>query len=294
MNSLGSRVGCKSPSRHRRQRSCFSFSSIFNPIPAQLIARELCYWEGGGILALKRYTNYTENWTPLLVLTIIIIFFILSQIQTTYGFTFNNVDSTKLHLSDEQKSLAPYGVNIGRIILYCTAIVIVILTRLKWTKHGRKVTKRKIIVESIFYLALSSIVIFESFYNVGVPILYLVPYLILFFGLQQYSYLHSNRLMSFWKEPKSASIYVKGGTHIHAVFVIGTASRIIISIFFIGSLFGPSQQGIIYASDSTVMLATIVFDLLLMISVGLLIGVNRRILIRYNLISEGRENISEK
>ena len=225
---------------------------------------------------------------------VIIIFFILSQIQTTYGFTFNNVDSTKLHLSDEQKSLAPYGVNIGRIILYCTAIVIVILTRLKWTRHGRKVTKPKIIVESIFYLALSSIVIFESLYNVGVPILYLVPYLILFFGLQQYSYLHSNRLMSFWKEPKSASIYVKGGTHIHAVFVIGTASRIIVSILFIGSLFGPSQQGIIYASDSTVMLATIVFDLLLMISVGLLIGINRRILIRYNLISEGRENISEK
>ena len=226
------------------------------------------------------------------MLTIIIIFFILSQIQTTYGF--NNVDSTKLHLSDEQKSLAPYGVNIGRIILYCTAIVIVILTRLKWTKHGRKVTKPKIIVESIFYLALSSIVIFDSLYHVGVPILYLVPYLILFFGLQQYSYLHSNRLMSFWKEPKSASIYVKGGTHIHAVFVIGTASRIIISILFIGSLFGPSQQGIVYASDSTVMLATIVFDLLLMISVGMLIGINRRILIRYNLISEGRENISEK
>ena len=69
--------------------------------------------------------------------------------------------------------------------------------------------------------------------------------------------------MSFWKEPKSASIYVKGGTHIHAVFVIGTASRIIISILFIGSLFGSSQQGIIYASDSTVMLATIVFDLLI-------------------------------
>jgi len=34
--------------------------------------------------------------------------------------------------------------------------------------------------------------------------------------------------------------------------------------------------------------------LLLMISVGLLIGINRRMLIRYNLINEGRENISEK
>jgi hypothetical protein len=231
------------------------------------------------------------------VLTIIIIFFILSQIQTTYAFTFNNVDSTKLHLSYAQKSLAPHGVNIDRVIIYSTygiAIVIVILTRLKWTKHGRKVTKPKIIVESIFYLALSSIVIFDSLYHVGVQILYLVPYLILFFGLQQYSYLRSNRLMSFWKESKSASIYVKGGTHIHTVFVMGTATRIIIDILFIGSLFGPSQRGVILTSNSTVVLATIVLDILLMISVGLLIGINRRILTRYNLINQGRENISEK
>jgi hypothetical protein len=190
--------------------------------------------------------------------------------------------------------LAPYGINIGRIILYSIVIAVVILTRLRWTKHGKKVTKPKIIVESIFYLALSSIVIFDSFYHVGVPILYLVPYLLVFFGLQQYSYLHSNRLISFWKESKSASIYVKGGTHIHAVFVIGTVTRVIISILFIGSLFGPSQQGIIDTTHSTVLSATIAFDFLLIISVGLLIGVNRRILIRYNLINEGRENISEK
>jgi hypothetical protein len=78
------------------------------------------------------------------------------------------------------------------------------------------------------------------------------------------------------------------------MFVIGTASRIIISILFIGSLFGPSQQGIIYASNSTIVLATIAFDSLLMISVGLLIGINRRILIRYNLINEGKENIPEE
>ena len=71
-------------------------------------------------------------------MTIIIILFILSQIQPTFAFTLNPVDSTKLHLSNEQKSLAPYGVNIGRIILYSVAIVLVILTRLKWTKHGRR------------------------------------------------------------------------------------------------------------------------------------------------------------
>ena len=231
---------------------------------------------------------------PIFALTIIAIFIMLSGIETASAITVNNIDPSKLHLSDAQKSVAPYEANIGRIILYSIVIVIVIITRLRWTKYGRRVTRPKIIAESIFFLVLSSIVAFDSFYDVGIPILYLIPYLILFLGLAYYSYLHSNQLMSFWKESKSGSIYVKGGTHIHLAYVIGTTSRIIISVLFIGSLFTPSRRGLIYIDNSTAVLATIVFDFLLMISVGLLIGINRRILIRYNLISQGRENISEK
>ena len=231
---------------------------------------------------------------PIFALTIIAIFIMLSGIETASAITVNNIDPSKLHLSDAQKSVPPYGANIGRIILYSIVIVLVIVTRLKWTKHGRKVTKLKIMIESIFFLALGSIVVFDSFYNDGVPILYLIPYSILFFGLQHYTYLHSNRLIAFWKESKSGSIYVKGGTHIHLAYVIGTASRIIISVLFIGGLFSPSRRGIIYIDNSTVVLVTIVFDLLLLISIGLLIGINRRILIRYNCIKEGKEKISEK
>jgi hypothetical protein len=242
----------------------------------------------------KRSSVYTGDPKPILGLSIITIFIILFALQTAHAFTFNNINPAKLRLSDAQKSIAPYGANVGRIILYSIVIVIVVVTRLKWTKHGRKVTKPKIIAESSFFVTLGSIVVFDSFYDVGVPILYLVPYLIVFFGLQHYSYLHSNRLMSFWKESKSGSIYVKGGTHIHLAYVIGTISRIIISVLFIGSLFSPSGRGIIYIDNSKVVLATIVFDLLLMISIGLLIGINRRILIRYNYIREGKEKISEK
>ena len=242
----------------------------------------------------KRNSVYTKYSKPILVLSIITIFIILSSIQTVYASTSNNIDPANLHLSDAQKSVAPPGSNIVRIILYSIVIVIVIVTRLKWTKHGRRITKPKIMAESIFFLILSSIVVFDSFYDVGIPILYLIPYLILFIGLAYYSYLHSNRLMSFWRQSKTGSIYVKGGTHIHLAYVIGTTSRIIISVLFIGSLFNPSRRGIIYIDNSTVVLATIVFDLLLMTSVGLLIGINRRILIRYNLIKQGKESISEK
>jgi len=231
---------------------------------------------------------------PILGLTMISILLLLFSMQTTaYAITFNDLDP-KLQSFDVQKSIDPSGVNIGRIILYSIVIVIVILTRFRWTRHGRKITKTRLIIESIFFLVIGSIVVFDSFYNVGVPILYLIPFLLLFFGLQHISYLHSNRLMSFWKESKSKSIYVKGGSHIYLAYVVGTASRIIISILFIGSLFSPSRRGIIYADESTTLLATILTNLLLMASLGLLIGINRRILVRYNSIMEGRETISER
>ena len=228
------------------------------------------------------------------ILTIATIFIILSTIQSIHALTVNNIDPMKLQLSNTQKSISLNEMNISKIILYSIVIIILAITRLKWAKHGRKVTKPRIIIESIFFLTIGSIVLFDSFYNVGIPILYIIPYLVVFLGLQQYSYLHSNKFISFWTDLKTNSIYVKGGTHIHLAYVIGTASRIIISILFIGSLFTPSRRGIIYIDSSTTVLATVVFDLLLMISLGLLIGINRRILIRYNLISTGREKISEK
>ena len=228
------------------------------------------------------------------ILTIASIFIILSTIQSIHALTFNNIDPTKLQLSNAQKSISLNEMNISKIILYSIVIIILAVTRLKWAKHGRKVTKSKIIIESIFFLAIGSIVIFDSFYNVGIPILYIIPYLVVFLGLQHYSYFHSNKFMSFWTDSKTSSIYVKGGTHIHLAYVIGTASRIIISVLFIGSLFTPSRHGIIYIDSSTTVLATVVFDMLLMISLGLLIGINRRILIRYNLINTGKEKISEK
>jgi len=90
------------------------------------------------------------------------------------------------------------------------------------------------------------------------------------------------------------SIYVKGGTHIHLAYVIGTTSRIVISVLFVGSLFSPSKRGVIYLNDTITVIATILTDLLFMISLGLLIGINRRTLIRYKLIMNGKEDIPEK
>src|SRR6476469_46231 len=87
-----------------------------------------------------------------------ITFITLFAIQISeFAFIFNNVDLTNLDFSFMQVSLSPYGVNVGRLILYVIVISIVIVTRYKWTKYGRKITKMRIRVESIFFLALSSI-----------------------------------------------------------------------------------------------------------------------------------------
>ena len=138
---------------------------------------------------------YVKNWMSIPILTIATIFIILSTIQSIHALTFNNIDSTKLQLSNAQKSISLNEMNISKIILYSIVIIILVVTRLKWAKHGRKVTKPKIIIESIFFLAIGSIVIFDSFYNVGIPILYIIPYLVVFFGLQHYSYFHSNKFI---------------------------------------------------------------------------------------------------
>ena len=70
---------------------------------------------------------YTEHAKPILILlSIIFIFILLFAIQPAYASKFNNIDPAKLHLSDAQQSMAPFGANIGRIILYSIVIVIVI------------------------------------------------------------------------------------------------------------------------------------------------------------------------
>ena len=83
-------------------------------------------------IILKRNRDNTIDTTLILVLFGIIILIPLSTVQTAPAFA--------------QTSKSPFGANIGRIILYSIVIIFVIVTRIKWTTHGRKVTKPKIIL----------------------------------------------------------------------------------------------------------------------------------------------------
>lgn len=193
---------------------------------------------------------------PILVLVVIIMLSTCDPLQTAYAYTHIDPNYAKLHLSNFWDPEWVYAPNIYKIVLYWIVIVIMIITTLKWTKYGRKVIRRTIIGDSILFSALSFIFVFESFYNIKIPVLFIIPYLILFLVFEHISLAHSNRLISFWKEPESDLIYVRGGTHIHIAYVIGTASRLMISILFVGSLFVPSRRGIINVNSSTVLLAT--------------------------------------
>ena len=237
----------------------------------------------------KRYSVYTEQSKPILVVSMIIIFIILFAIQTAHASTSNDIDPTKLHLSDAQKTMAPYGANVGRIILYCIVIVIVIVTRLKWTKHGRKVRKPKIIrvyfLFSIkFYCCLRFILWCWHSNFISYSVFNIVSWFsILFLFTFKSAYIILDGIKVWF--------YLCKGRNTHSSCI---CDRDKITHHNIGLVYWQFVHAKSTRNNLHWWIATIVFDMLLMISIGLLIGINRRILIRYNLLKEGKEKISEK
>ena len=84
---------------------------------------------------------------------------------------------------------------------------------------------------------------------------------------------------------------------IHVIYIVSVVLRFAISLAYIGS---QSFQYRIQASaqfvskNDIVILAIIVVDIFMIFGLGLLVGLNRRLLKRFHLISQGKEIIEEK
>ena len=148
---------------------------------------------------------------------------------------------------------------------------------------------------TVIYLALTCFFAVTSFL-IGIPFLYLIGYLAVFIISQFVSYHYADRSLSFWKTP-DGSIYSMDGLLIHVVYLVSVVLRFAISLAYIGS---PSFQYQIEASgqldskSEVVTFAIIVADIFMIFGLGLLIGLNRRLLKRFILISQGKEIIEEK
>ena len=179
------------------------------------------------------------------------------------------------------------------VVLDLIIVAVIALSKLRKTFRGWKVKRKPIFAITILYLGLTCFFAVSSFF-IGIPYLYLIVYLAVFIISQFVSYHYADRSLSFWKTP-NGSIYSKGGLLIHVVYIVSVVLRFAISLAYIGSQ--SFQYHVVSGLDSkseVVIFAIIVVDIFMIFGLGLLVGLNRRLLKRFRLISQGKEIIEEK
>ena len=169
--------------------------------------------------------------------------------------------------------------------------------------QGTKVSVKKTIIFSVYYLAIAYFLVYNSFLIGNVPFVYVIPYSAVVIAAGYGSYRYSKRILSFWKlstngDESSSAIYSKGGLAIYLLYIAALIVRSAINFIFIGSekfYFNNQQEAILENGSSAILvmsplvhtdLATTILaftatDFLLMVGAGLLIGRNARVLKYY-------------
>jgi hypothetical protein len=190
------------------------------------------------------------------------------------------------------------------LLIFTFAItIIIIIFRIRKVMQGTKVSVKKTIIFSAYYLAIASFLFYNSFLIGSVPFAYAVPYSAIAVASGYGSYKYSKRILSFWKlstkgdENSSSTIYSKGGLVIYLLYIVALIVRSAINFIFIGSekFYFNNQEAIlengssailimpplVHTDSATTILAFTATDFLLMVGAGLLIGRNARVLKYY-------------
>ncbi|MFL6371425.1 MAG: hypothetical protein ACJ72F_11420 [Nitrososphaeraceae archaeon] len=189
------------------------------------------------------------------------------------------------------------------LLIFTFAItIIIIIFRIRKVMQGTKVSVKKTIIFSAYYLAIASFLVYNSFLMGSVPFAYAVPYSAIAVASGYGSYKYSKRILSFWKlstkgDENSSTIYSKGGLAIYLLYIVALIVRSAINFIFIGSekFYFNNQEAIlengssailimpplVHTDSATTILAFTATDFLLMVGAGLLIGRNARVLKYY-------------
>ena len=130
--------------------------------------------------------------------------------------------------------------NNGIFSLIFTFVIIIIISvlRIRRSIQGTKVSVKKTIIFSAYFVAMTSFLVYNSFLIGSVAVLYVIPYSAVVIVIY-YSYIHSKRSLSFLKLPDSnggnSAIYVKGGSSMYFLYVAALTIRVVINFLFIGS-----------------------------------------------------------
>jgi len=172
---------------------------------------------------------------------------------------------------------------ISLIPIIVTALVAIL--KIRKAHEGSKVNRTVLIVTSIVFSIFVSYFILNSFL-IGIPVLFLPIFIILFIGAEFLTYNYVK--MSFWRG-SNGSIYSKGGLYSQIVFITSLVLRISVSIIFLGtaSFYQHVEEYVKLVNDTPIILiAILVTNVSILISGGIVIGSNRRLLRQYNLFKK--------
>jgi hypothetical protein len=169
------------------------------------------------------------------------------------------------------------------IPIIVTALVAIL--KIRKAHEGSKVNRTVLIAISIVFSIFVSYFILNSFL-IGIPVLFLPVFIIIFIGVE-FLTCHYVKI-SFWRG-SDGSIYSKGGLYIQIVFITSLVLRISVSIIFLGSasFYRHVEEYAQLVNDTPIILiAILVTNISLIISGGIVIGLNRRLLREYNLFNK--------
>jgi hypothetical protein len=178
---------------------------------------------------------------------------------------------------------------------------LIIILRARKVVQGTKVDIKKTIIFSVYFIAIASFLVYNSFLVGDIQFVYIVPYFAIAVIAAYCSYIYSKTALSFWELPatsnnKSSSTmtYAKGGLSIYILYVVALTIRIAINFLFIGSnkLYFDNNQllpngtastifvmpPLLGTNSTTMLFAFIATDILLIIGAGLVVGRNARII----------------
>lgn len=173
--------------------------------------------------------------------------------------------------------------------------------KFKTIRQVQEIKRRKIILQSLTQLLFTILLLYSSFFIIGVPFEFLIPYVIAFVSIFLASNRYADKILRFFKD-SNGSIFVDLGWFSNFCYLLATITRIIITslgIIIRLGLFdkmGLHLQFTLPISGETLagfVVATIIFDFLLIYGKGVLAGMQIRMLRRYKLILTGKEEVKE-
>jgi hypothetical protein len=169
-------------------------------------------------------------------------------------------------------------------------LVLIILLRFIRSVYGTKVSITRFIQTSIVYVIIAALALFGS-YEVGVAPIYFFADPVIAIASGLFAQRVMEQRLVFWRT-SDGSVYYKGGSLLILVYAALLSLRVAVEYYYVGNLF--FSGGFSYDVSQNGVLASIVVDALLMISMGLLIGRNVLVIRTYDAIRREKLDVPMK